>query len=817
MKMSRLITTLAGALALAIAATPAMAEVQVIEEILVTAQKREQSLTDVGITVSAFDGDTLRELGVNTVVDLAAHTPGLVYNEAGGLGVPVYTIRGVGFDDYSVGSNSTVGVYSDEVALPYPVMTRGQLFDTQRVEILKGPQGDLYGRNTTGGAINFISNKPTDRFESGVNVGYGRYNSIDTDGYVSGPLGDGLRGRLAVTYENAADGWFKSHTRSDELGEVDTLGARLLLDWDVSDTVGVLFNVHYNRDQSENAGQARSGQLGDTIDQVAGTPLTQRSGWLALPLAASLQGNAGIGVADGLAPVAPEDPNKGDWNAGFNPSNDNELFGAAVTVNWDLESVIVTSITAYDRFERTDSFDWDGTALSLFEQTSDTDIKSRSQELRLTSAGDGPVTWIAGVYYSDDEIDDQYLAAVGEASGSSGIFADVDQTTLQETTTLAVFGHVEWYLNEQWRLTLGGRFTHEEREIEACARDADGGLAFLFAGLDLIDFDLGGTGDDFFLSSTPLTLGDCVTVNLDKTSAIVDGNGPGTVVAFGGESELFVDDFEVDNFSGKVGLDYFANDDLLIYANVGSGFKSGGYNGALASSFLQYTPYDEEELTTFELGFKATLLEGSMQINAAAFYYDYQDKQIISIINDPVFGPLAALVNVPESEIFGVELEGTWLVNEALSLNFGLTYLDTEVKKYEGFHPLQPGTGAVDFSGAELGQAPQLSANLRASYEWPVADGLFVRISGDASYKDDYHAGLEFVNPTDTRFDVESYVLASLRVAIGSQDYRWEVAGWARNLTDEYYYHSVSFSNDAITRGTGQGRTYGVTFSYRWE
>ncbi len=811
----RIVTLLIGALS-AVASQIVIAA-QVIEEVVVTAQKREQSLTDVGITVNAFDGDTIRELGVDTVVDLATHTPGLVYNEAGALGVPVYTIRGVGFDDYSVGSNSTVGVYSDEVALPYPVMTRGQLFDTQRVEVLKGPQGDLYGRNTTGGAVNFISNKPTDVFESGINVDYGRYNTVGADGYVSGPLAEGLRGRLALTYENSSDGWFDSHTRSDELGEIDTLGARLLLDWDASDTVSVLFNLHYNRDESENAGQARSGKLGNTIDQVAGVPLSQRSSWLALPLAASLQGDAGIAVADGLAPAAPEDPDTGDWNAGFDPSNDNELFGAAVTVNWDFEAVTLTSITAYDRFERTDAFDWDGTALSLFEQISDTEIKSFSQELRLTSAGEGPVSWIAGVYYSDDEIDDSYRAFVGEASGSSGIFADVDQTTVQDTTTSAVFGHVEWYLSEQWRLTLGGRFTHEEREIEACARDADGGLAFLFSGLDLIDFDFGGTGDDFFLSSTALAPGDCVTVNLDKTSAVIDGNGPGTVVAFGGESELFIDDFEVDNFSGKIGIDYFPNDDWLIYANVGTGFKSGGYNGALASSFLQYTPYDEEELTTFEFGFKATLLEGSMQLNAAAFYYDYQDKQIISIINDPVFGPLAALVNVPESEIFGVELEGTWLVSEALSLNFGLTYLDTEVREYEGFHPLQPGTGVVDFSGAELGQAPQLSANLRAAYEWPVADNLLVRLSGDVSYKDDYHAGLEFVNPTDTRFDVESYTLANLRLAVGRQDYRWEVAGWVRNITDEYYYHSVSFSNDAITRGIGQGRTYGLTFSYRWE
>ena len=797
----------------------APATAQVLDEIVVTAQKREQSLNDLGLSVTAFDGDTIRELGVVQVQDLAAHTPGLIYNEAGALGVPVYTIRGVGFDDYSVASNSTVGVYADEVALPYPVMTRGQLFDTERVEVLKGPQGDLYGRNTTGGAINFVSNKPTETFEAGLTGGIGRYSTVGIDGFVSGPLGDTTRGRLSATYESSSDGWMESHTRDDELGEIDTLGLRALLSWDVSDSTNVLFNVHYNSDQSENAGQARSGQLGPTIDTVAGgVPLTQQSGWLALPLAASLMGDAGIAVADGLAPAAPENPDTGDWGgSGFDPANDNELFGAAITVNWDLGGSTLTSITAYDRFERLDSFDWDGTSLSLFEQISDTEIKSFSQELRLTSAGDGPVTWIVGAYYSDDEIDDRYRAFVGDASGSSGIFADVDQTTVQNTTTSALFGHVEWEFAESWRLILGGRFTREERDYQGCARDSDGGLAFLFSGLDLIDFDLGGTGDDFFLASNALSVGDCVTVNLDKASFVVDGNGPGTIVAFGGVSELFVNEFDVDNFSGKIGIDYFPNENWLIYGNIATGFKSGGYNGALASSFLQLFPYKEEELSTLEVGFKATLLEGSMQLNAAAFYYDYEDKQVLSIINDPVFGPLAALVNVPESEVLGAEIEGTWLVTEAFSLDFGFSFLDTEVTDYQGFHPLIGGTNVVDFKGAELGQAPQFTANIRAAYEWMLNNDLVVRLTGDYSYTDDYHAGLQFVNPTDVRFDVPSYDLLNARIAVGRQDGSWEVAGWVRNIADDYYYQSINFSNDAITRGIGRGRTFGITASRRWQ
>ena len=812
--MTYLRSALLSAVAASIALPAAQAQ-ETLDEITVTAQKREQSINDVGITINAFTGDTIRELGVQKVEDLAAHTPGLVYNEAGAIGVPVYTIRGIGFDDYSVASNSTVGVYIDEVALPYPVMTRGQLFDTQRVEVLKGPQGDLFGRNTTGGSINYVSNKPTDAFEAGVTASVGQYETTGLDAFVSGPFSDTVRGRVAMTYENSNEGWMKSHTRDETLGRVDTLGVRAMLDIDFSENVSALINVHYNRDQSENAGQARSGKLGPTLNLLEGVELSQQSGWLQLPLVPSFTpGNAGIAVADAAAPVAPEDPDVGDWNEGITPANDNELVGAAVTLTADFANATLTSITAVDKFERADLFDWDGTRLSLFEQFSDTEIDSFSQELRLASSGDGALSWIVGAYYSDDEITDIYRAFVGEAVGSSGIFADVDQTTVQNTTTSALFAHAEWAMSDRWQLVLGGRYTSEERDIEACARDADGGLAFLFSALDLIDFDFGGTGDDFFLSSTPLDVGDCVTVNLDKASIELDANGPGTVVIFGGESELFIDKIDTDNFSGKIGLNFYPSDGVLLYGNIGTGFKSGGYNGALASSFLQYTPYKEEKLGIAELGFKATLADNRMQLNGAAFYYDYEDKQVLSIINDPVFGPLAALVNVPESEVTGFELEGTWLATDALELNFGLAWLDTEVKRYEGFHPLTPGTGVVNFAGAELGQAPQLSANVRAAYTWDLNGGSFVRAMADASYTDDYHAGLQYVNPTDTRFDVDSYSLVNARLVYGADN--WEVAGWVRNIGDKYYYHSVQFSNDAITRGVGRGRDWGVSFTYLW-
>ncbi|MEM8564608.1 MAG: TonB-dependent receptor plug domain-containing protein, partial [Pseudomonadota bacterium] len=168
----------------------------VLEETVVTAQKRTQNINDVGITINAFTGEQLQEFGVATPEDIAQFTPGLTVNETAATGVPLYTIRGVGFQDYSTAATSTVGLYFDEVAMPYSVMTRGLLFDQERVEVLKGPQGDLFGANTTAGSINFISNKPTQEFEAGIRATYGNYESYDLEAFVSGGS-ELVQGRLA--------------------------------------------------------------------------------------------------------------------------------------------------------------------------------------------------------------------------------------------------------------------------------------------------------------------------------------------------------------------------------------------------------------------------------------------------------------------------------------------------------------------------------------------------------------------------------------------------------------------------------------------
>lgn len=682
-------------------------------------------------------------------------------------GVPVYTIRGVGFDDYSVNSSGTVGIYVDEVSLPYPTMTRGAQFDVERIEVLKGPQGTLYGRNTTGRAINFISNKPSDAFEAGVTLDYGRYDTFKAEGFINGGLSEALNGRLALSATRSDEGWQNSVSSNDTLGEQDTLALKGLLEWRLSDAVNLLFKLHWYEDQSHNLAP----------QFFTYVPLTPGLG-LEMPPPASERPDL-------------NDPRSAEWSRNFTPERDNTGIGASITVNWDLEGFTLTSITAYETFDRDESNDWDGATQQNLDTFNNSEIDAWSQEIRLTSNTNGDLAWIFGLYLSHDEVDESYFALIQDATVSFGVFGAVDTRYDQEADTQALFGHLEWMLTEQWRLNLGLLYTREEREFAGCGFDVDGGLASLF-NTDLTDFD-NSNGVDLALSSTPLNQGDCVTVDQPVF----------------GTSAVFEDDTTFDNVSGKIGIDWLPSEDWLIYASFGTGFKSGGYNGAATSTYAQLQPYDEEELTAYEVGFKATLLDGTLQFNASTYYYDYEDKQIAGFIADPVFNSLTAIVNVPESEVFGAEAEVQWQPLEELYLKLGTAWLDTEVKKFVGF---DASANLRDLSGLELAQTAEWQHNGLITYQWPVAGGLLARVSADFTYSDDYQAAIDN-NPL---FFIDDYFTWGARAGIGAIDDRWQLTLWGRNLSDEYYYTSATFSNDTYIRTGARGVTYGIMFNYNW-
>jgi iron complex outermembrane receptor protein len=799
--------------AILIAGAPVGALAQEIEEIVVTAQKHEQGINDVGITINAFTGDRLKEMGVRSAEDVALHTPGLTVNQSFSLGVPIYTIRGVGFQDYNVGSSSTVGLYFDEVSYPYSVMTRGAIFDVERVEVLKGPQGDLYGRNTTAGSINFLSKKPTAEMEAGFTGSYGRYQTFELEGFVSGPFNDRVRGRLAAKAIKSGEGWQKSLTRDDELGEQDMRALRAMLDIDLSDNVTLSFKAHYVKDDGENsAGTSYDGRdIGINEFNLPYSPLHEYR----------LPGGAFFGQTPPW--YRTNDSGSADWTnttvtsrsgspqtISIRPQRDNELKGAAVRLDWDIGEVRLTSITAYDDFARVESFDADGGAFADSSNINTSGLEVFSQELRLSGNTDR-VLWIAGLFFSDDSVDEWYNYYMSDSMFGNGSVAwgvppfqfapirELDTIYSQDTSSKAAFGHVEWKFTDKARLTLGLRYTDEERDWTGCTYDTGDGTLSGF-----LNFAFGAS----------LPPGNCGTVD-DVPGSPLNFL---TLASTGGDINRafhpYTDSINTKKWMWKVGMDYSFNDDLLSYLTVSTGFKSGGFNGANSNAQTQLIPYREEELTSYELGVKATLLDGSMQLNAAAFFYDYKDKQEQDIAVTFV-GNIGGLTNVPKSEVKGAELELRWLPIEGLSVDLGAAWLDTEVKEWRAVDPnsvwLPDGSGLlfVDASGIPLAMSPELQLNGTVSYQWKVSSDMFLGLASDVSYKDGTSARL-------SEQAVQEYTVANVRAFLGTDSGKWRVTLWSNNVTDENYFLAAYAGNGPYARVMAMPRTTGVTLDYKF-
>jgi len=298
-----------------------------IEVIEVTAQKRSQAITEIPISGSAFSDEQLRSFGIQDTTDLANIVPGLNYSDTA-FGPPVYTLRGVGFNESSAQATSTVGVYLDQIAIPFPIMTKGANLDLERVEVLKGPQGTLFGRNATAGAINYIAAKPTDAFTSGFTASLASYQLFDLEGFVSGALSDDINGRAAMRAVRSYKGWQQSVSRTDSLGKVDKLSARLSIDWSVGENTQALISLNYHNDGSESLAP----QAIDYIAARAGNAL-----------------NASFDVFGPiLDPVANpqffpgngQDIRAADWTADRTPRLAHEMLAFSLNVNHSLSDTL---------------------------------------------------------------------------------------------------------------------------------------------------------------------------------------------------------------------------------------------------------------------------------------------------------------------------------------------------------------------------------------------------------------------------------------------------------------------------------------------
>lgn len=757
-------------------ADPSAAE-NVLPVVTVTAQKRTEAINSVALPIIAKTGAQLRDEGIKSAAELSAITPGLTVTETAPTGVPVYTLRGVGFADFATSSSSTVGLYMDEVSIPYPVMSGGALFDLERVEVLKGPQGDLYGRNTTAGQVNFIAAKPSNKSQAGLVVDYGRFGVADVEGYGTGAIANDLLGRISFkAIRTLGDqGWQESVSRpGDRLGKKNLGAVRGQLNWLISEDASLFLTAHWNRDKSDNvAPTAYDGTL-------TGNPDAQF-----LPTAYPAAPYFSVG-----------NNRKADWSSNFRPQRNDRLAGWAAKLDWDMsEDIHLTSITAYDTMGRSDRFETEGVPFEAGHTENKSNIKAFSQELRLASSDRLPLSWLAGLYYSRDKLGEDYNfyfkdSFYGTSLGINKIATHYDQTTTSE----AIFGHAEWRFADNYKLVLGTRLTREKRNWSGCTYDAgDGSLATAWNEI-----------------LTPFTI---LSNGLPDPGVVAPG-GCAVYDDIAGSPNFgkfapYSNQINTQKWQGKIGVNYAPNKDSLLYANVSRGFKSGGFNGASAQTHSQLTPYMPEELTDYEAGVKLSLLDRRVQFNASAFYYDYRDKQEQTIAVTPV-GNISGLTNIPKSRVKGMEFQLNALLAPGLTQNLSVAYLETRILDYQAISNASayPNVITYDASGMHLPNAPRWQLSSTTSYEWGLSGGLRMSVAGDINFKDDTAGSTQPVIP--------AYTLFNARIGLADPVKNWSLSLYGRNLGNKYYWSAALSGNATYSRINGMPATYGIAYMQKF-
>ena len=731
------------------------ADESVLEEVVVTATRRTESIQDIPVSITAVSADVLATAGVVDARDLVALAPNLSTQGSFGRTAPSFFIRGIGNLQFNTNANSKVGVYVDDVYLNSPAVQGVQLFDIERVEIARGPQGYLFGQNTTGGLVRAIVEKP--RIGAGLaaelNATVGNYDEIDVDGALGFDLGNRAAARLSVTSLNSK-GYQENKFLGTDEGAADVLAGRAQLLFAPNDDLEILINVHGSRDDSELTPYKQLG-LVQYVDPVNFIPCPTPG--------------LGRGCTDILGYADTTDYHEGQWDMP-NQYATVDAEGASLTINWKLSGSAFTSVTAYENNDSEIHEDTDVSPNDVVHGDYSGSPEQFSQELRLTSTNDGPLRWLGGLYYFTEDYDGSaHFAIRGFGPGALTIVGTTlegaGQSSSMQTESYAAFGNVDYSFTDQLRLSVGLRYTHEEKDVDYVAfiTDSDNVLP-----TDFIDGD------------------DVVAIGLFQT---ID----------------FHEKKDWDDVSGRISLDYRFAPDVLGYVSYARGFNSGNYNGGAFFDQSEATLVDPEKLNAYEIGIKSELADGTVRLNADVFYYDFKDQQAFILASNPGGAPFQQLSNAAASTLYGAEVELVWKPVDALLLQGGVGYTHSNFDEFNS--PL-----GGDLSGNELPSAPELNFNLMARYEWQLSMGTLA-ISADTKFTDDQFFGVN----NDPLLAQDAYWLSNARIEFASPDDRWSVAVWARNLADEDYlvagFDLASFGFDQLV--VGAPRTYGLTVGFK--
>jgi iron complex outermembrane receptor protein len=739
-------TRLSAAIALVVAgvSTPSASfanEAITLEEVVVTAQKREQNLQDVPVAVTAFDSAALEKSGIQDVTELQKKAPNVTMQVSRGTNSTLTAyVRGIGQADPLWGFEPGVGLYVDDIYLSRPQGGVLDVFDVERIEVLRGPQGTLYGKNTIGGAVKYVTKRLTGEPELSLNAAVGSYNQRDLK--VSGQLPlieDKLFfGASVAKFER--DGFGEFLQSGDDNYNKDLMAARVSLEFLPTDDVSVRFSADKTKDDSNAKGGYR---------------MTQ-----------SLLNPAEANPSDVF-----------DSNADMDTKNSVESSGTSVIVAWDVnENYTFKSISSYREGDTFTNIDFDNTSLASLHVPAIYSDDQITQEFQISYSGDD-LDVVGGIYYYEGTASGAFDVLLGafNPSGafdpSTGEFNALTAGTV-DTTSYAAYIHATWVISEALSLTLGGRYTQDEKEAEVykAAMYVDG-----------MSSQLGGT----------------------------------TLSILGAPSTDYNNDESWNQFSPKVSVDYSFRDGLMGYASYSQGFKSGGFDmrGDATKNPDTVNGYDPEIADTYEVGVKSELFDGRVRVNAAAFYTDYTDMQVtVQQSSDGGSNFVSSVLNAGSADIRGFEVEAMAQVTDHLSATLMAGYINAEYEEVEN----QTAAGVEDIADQwSFANTPEKVASVSLNYDRTLDQGGDISISVGASYRSE----TQIFPQVESLIDENSYTLWDASAVWYSPDEHWTVGLHGKNLTnEEYRVGGYNFANlgleESVIGYYGNPRTVSLNLGY---
>ncbi len=744
-----------------------------LEEIVVTAQKRSENLQDVPIAVYAVTGDDIESLSASNLQSLTEHIAGAELFDDRGAGQPTWVIRGVGLADFNSNNTPTAAIYYDEYYLTSNVLGGIGMFDIERVEVLKGPQGGLYGRNTSGGAVRVASRAPEvgGGLMGHLSGSFGRWEKHSLDGAIGFDISDKAAARVAAV-SHQGGGWQDSLAteEDDEWGDSDFFAFRAQVAVELSDTTELLVKVDSGKDESETTLGLSSPIWDENFEPCADALAGIRNSGNCVTLGNIT--NNWVWTPGDTGPTPSDQDFDGSTVLG-NPINklDNDWQGVTVRLDSELSFATFTSITGYLTYDNNQTYDYDASSLVLLQEETSSELTSWSQEFRLVSNSTGDLTWQTGLMIAHDEVDERRHGSLAQNAliyWSEGI-----RSFEQESDSWAVYTEVKYQIADD--VSIGGslRYTDENKDL------------IDYTHLDLNPFEFVPVGGEFYY--------------------VQDVNK----------------DYELDeNLSGHIGIDWTVTDDVLVYGKITRGFKSGGFYGGFAFSEPELDPYREEIVWSYEVGLKSELFDRTLRLNAAAYFYDYQDVQgFTQTISQETGTALTKLGNMGDAEHTGAELEMLWIPQfaEGLSVQLGLSWMEAKIVDSDEFR-LDPINNGAPMEGLSRGQAPKWSGSLQLRYETNVSNYLLGSAQLNYSWRDDLFGTDSLITPIDKAANYfEGYDLVNIRFALASQEHpSWEVSLTGKNLANEEYSTRVG-GDDLLSYTSIPGRPRSWELGLRYD